>query len=75
MLLNACVLVKVVPTKAWIILKGIRAMKSVRKAYPTFGRFDIIAFLEAEDYKVLKKMTSQINSIEGVRSTETLAEA
>lgn len=50
-------------------------MKSVWKAYPTYGRFDIVAFLEAEDYKVLKKITGQINSIEGVRSTETLAEA
>ena len=74
-MLNACVLIKVVPTKAWMILNEICGMKSVWKAYPTYGRFDIIAFLEAEDYKVLKKMTGQINSIEGVRSTETLAEA
>ena len=74
-MISACVLIKVVPTKTWSILKEIQAMKSVLKVYPTYGRFDIVAFLEAEDYKVLKKITGQVNSIEGVRSTETLAEA
>ncbi|RLI42697.1 Lrp/AsnC family transcriptional regulator, partial [Candidatus Bathyarchaeota archaeon] len=47
----------------------------VRKAYFTYGRFDIVAFVEAENYKDLRAITTKINSIDGVRSTETLAEA
>lgn len=74
-MLNACVLVKVVPTKASAILNAIREVEGVRKAYFTYGRFDIVAFLEMEDYKTLRRITGQINSFEGVRSTETLAEA
>jgi DNA-binding Lrp family transcriptional regulator len=74
-MLNACVLLKVVPTKADAILDQVKAIKGTRKAYFTYGRFDIAIFLEAEDYKKLRKTTSQINDIEGVRSTETLAEA
>ena len=66
---------KVVPTKADSILDATLKVKEVRKAYFTYGRFDIVAFLEVEDYKSLRKATSQINSLEGVRSTETLAEA
>lgn len=74
-MLNACLLLKVVPTKADAILEEIHKIEGVRKAYFTYGRFDIATFLEADDYKSLRRKTSQINSIEGVRSTETLVEA
>lgn len=74
-MLNACVLIKVVPTKADAILNSIKKIAGVRKAYFTYGRFDIVAFLEMKDYPSLRRITGEINSFEGVRSTETLAEA
>jgi uncharacterized protein with GYD domain len=74
-MLNACVLLKVVPTKADVILSAVKVVKGVRKAFFTYGRFDIVVFLEVENYKQLRELTSQINEIAGVRSTETLAEA
>ena len=74
-MLNACVLLKVVPTRADAILYAVRTCRGVRKAYFTYGRFDIAIFAEVQDYKELRKLTSDINDIEGVRSTETLAEA
>lgn len=74
-MLNACVLLKVVPTKADIILNAVRDIKGVRKAYFTYGRFDIVVFVEVDDYKQLRELTSLINDLNGVRSTETLAEA
>ena len=74
-MLNACVLLKVVPTKAENVLESIMKVEGVRKAYFTYGRFDIVVFLEAEDYTSLRKATTVINSISGVRSTETLVEA
>ncbi|RLG98493.1 hypothetical protein DRO28_02555 [Candidatus Bathyarchaeota archaeon] len=74
-MLNACVLIKVVPTKAESILSKVKAIKGVRKAYFTYGRFDIAAFIEVEDYKSIREITEEINAIDGVRSTETLVEA
>ncbi len=74
-MLNACVLLKVVPTKADTILKEVKALKGVRKAYFTCGRFDIVVFVEVGDYRELRRITGEINEIAGVRSTETLAEA
>jgi len=73
-MLNACVLIKIVPTKADPILEAVKTIKEVRKAYLTYGRFDIVTFLEVEDYKELREVTIRINEIPGVRSTETLAE-
>jgi DNA-binding Lrp family transcriptional regulator len=73
--LNACILLKVVPTKADMILETVRTVNGVRKAYSTYGRFDLTVFVEVEDYKKLREITTQINGIEGIRSTETLPEA
>jgi DNA-binding Lrp family transcriptional regulator len=74
-MLNACILLKVVPTKAYIILDTVRKIADVRKAYSTYGRFDLAVFVEVEDYKKLREITTQINGVEGIRSTETLPEA
>jgi len=72
--MNACVLLKVVPTKADSILEAVKAIRGVRKAFLTYGRFDIAVFLEVEDYRELREITTRINEINGVRSTETLPE-
>jgi uncharacterized protein with GYD domain len=74
-MLDACILLKVVPTKANKILNAVNKVAGTRKAYFTYGRFDIAIFVEAEDYKKLREITTNINSIEGIRSTETLPEA
>lgn len=74
-MLNACILLKVVPTEAEKILNSVKLVKGVRKAYFTYGVFDLAIFVEVEDYKQLREITTQINCIEGIRSTETLPEA
>ncbi|MEM1607031.1 MAG: Lrp/AsnC ligand binding domain-containing protein [Candidatus Bathyarchaeia archaeon] len=74
-MLNACILMKVVPTKAEAVLEAVKKVSGVRKAYFTYGRFDIVIFLEAKDYAELRRATTIINGINGVRSTETLVEA
>ena len=74
-MLNACILLKVVPVKSDLILDAVSKIKCVRKAYDTFGRFDIVIFVEVEDYEELREITTDINGLEGVRSTETLPEA
>lgn len=74
-MLNACILLKVVPTRADAVLEEIKRIEGVRKAYLSYGRFDIVVLLEARDYAEIKRVTATINSINGVRSTETLVEA
>ena len=74
-MLSACILIKAVPTKMDAILKVLKEILNVKKAYFTYGRFDLVAFFEAVDYKAVRAVTVKINSLEGVRSTETLVEA
>ena len=75
MMLNACILLKVVPTKAQAILSAVKKVGGIRKAYFTYGRFDTAVFVEVADYRELRAVTTKINGVEGIRSTETLPEA
>jgi len=74
-LLNACILAKTMPTRTEKILKAVKEFKEVRKAFITYGRFDIVTFIEVPDYQQVRVTSGKINSIDGVRSTETLVEA
>jgi uncharacterized protein with GYD domain len=74
-MLNAVILLKVVPTKSDLILDKVLKMDFVRKAYDTYGRFDITVFVEVKDYQMMVEVTNEVNGLEGVRSTETLLEA
>jgi len=74
-LVKACVLIKAVPTKMDNILRYLQGLPQVRKAYFVYGRFDIACFIEAGSPSEVAELTAKINSVEGVRSTETLMEA
>ncbi len=74
-MLNACILIKTTPLQTDSVLRETRSLKGVRKAFVAYGRFDMIAFAETDDYLGLRKLTGAINAFEGVRSTETLVEA
>jgi uncharacterized protein with GYD domain len=50
-------------------------LQGVRKVFIAYGRYDLVSFIEASDYLAIRKLTGMINSIAGVRSTETLVEA
>jgi DNA-binding Lrp family transcriptional regulator len=71
---KACILIKTVPTSTEKILESIRRMNGVRKAYTVYGRWDVAVFLDAPIEKI-GKLSATINSMDGVRSSETLPEA
>jgi len=73
--LNACILVKTTPTQTDEVLESIRKVAGVRRAFIAYGRYDLVAFVATSDYSGISQLTSRVNSIAGVRSTETLVEA
>ncbi|MHB8567884.1 MAG: Lrp/AsnC ligand binding domain-containing protein [Nitrososphaerales archaeon] len=73
--LNACLLIKTKTFESDSILEKIARLKGVRKVFIAYGRFDLVAFVRAQDYFAIRKLSVSINSMDGVRSTETLVEA
>ncbi|NHV99551.1 MAG: Lrp/AsnC family transcriptional regulator [Thaumarchaeota archaeon] len=68
----SCVLISVDNGKMAQVLERIRKIEGVIDAFECFGRFDIVAILQANDISELALLTAEINSIEGVEKTETL---
>jgi uncharacterized protein with GYD domain len=60
-------------SKAVSLAKQLRTLDFVTDAYAVFGRFDVVAFLEAEDDKKLFRLFSEA-TLEGVMTSESLIE-
>lgn len=71
---KACILIKTIPTATDKILGRMTKMSGIRKAYAAYGRWDIVAFIDAPAEEI-GKISGNINLIDGVRSSETLPQA
>jgi len=72
--MNTCILIRVLPGKAASALEAVKRFSEVKSAYFVFGRYDIVAFAEGETLEGISSLSSKINAIEELKSTETLIE-
>jgi len=55
------------------VKEEIAKIKGVKKVYEVFGRYDLVALLEAPTLEELSStITDKIRAVEGVQSTESL---
>jgi DNA-binding Lrp family transcriptional regulator len=54
------------------VLPDITAIKGVKDAFGTLGRWDIVVKVEVSDLQAMDQLTIEIKSIKGVRDVETL---
>ena len=66
---------KTTPLQTDAVIDKVKRLKGVRKVFMAYGRYDLVAFVEASGYPEIRRLTGEINSAAGVRSTETLVEA
>ena len=71
---KACILIKTTPNASDRVLEKLRKVKAVKKAYIAFGRWDLVALIDASMDEIAK-ISATINSMEDVRTSETLPEA
>jgi uncharacterized protein with GYD domain len=74
-MLNGLILIKSSYGGALVIASEAKKVSGVKDAYPVFGRYDVVVFVEAQDFQALKEVAVNVGRMEGVRSTETLPEA
>lgn len=56
------------------VVKKLGKMPNVREAFPTFGRFDVVAFCSVEKRDEVGAFVKTVAGLEGVIRTETLVE-
>jgi len=71
---NSCVLIRASAGKIRVVLDEVKKVENVRKAFAVYGRYDVVAFVEAPDFKAVIGTSRTINTIDGIRSTETSIE-
>jgi len=74
-LIRGLILARATVRAAAAVPEEARKIKGVTDAYPVFGRFDLVVFLEAKDFEELKSAALKVNAMAGIKSTETLVEA
>jgi len=70
----ACILIRAMPGKVVKVLDEVKKVKGVVKAFPVYGRYDIVAFVDAPDFNSVSKISGEINAVKGIKSTETAIE-
>jgi len=70
----ACVLIRAFPGKVKTTLEATKKVKNVVRAFPVYGRYDIVVFVEGPDFKSLTAASREINTIKGIKRTETAIE-
>jgi uncharacterized protein with GYD domain len=56
------------------VVKKLGKMINVREAFPTFGRFDVVAFCNVDKRDEVGGFVKMVAALEGVLRTETLVE-
>ncbi len=70
--MEVLVFIRVGPGKSLDVANAVKGIEGVKEAYATTGRFDVVAKVEAADLKALgETVVKKIQTVEGVRSTET----
>ena len=74
-MIKACLLVKTVPVKGTTIQEEVSKMRGIKKTFQTYGRADMVVFIEANDFDDVLDLIARVHLLDGIRSTETLVEA
>lgn len=56
------------------VVSKLEKLPEVIDAFPTFGRFDVVAFCNANDREGVRALVKKIAALEGVLKTESLVE-
>ncbi|KPV64637.1 MAG: AsnC family protein [Candidatus Bathyarchaeota archaeon BA2] len=62
------------PREGKDVLEAVKKFKEVKKAFIVLGRYDVAAFIEAPDYESVSNLSAKINSLKGIRRSETFIE-
>lgn len=73
-MLSACVLIRTTHGRFEDVVEFLGKLESVKRIFPTLGRYDVVVDLEASNLKALDAAVLKMGKFAGVVFTETLVE-
>jgi len=74
MVVNAVMLLDTDYKKLDYVQKKLEMIQEVKFFFACFGRYDVVVFLEGENYEKIKKVSAEISGMYGCLGSETLIE-
>jgi len=73
-MVSACILIRTERGRFDEVTANIKQFPEIKRAFPVFGRYDVVADLEAENHEDLNEVVFRLSRMGGVVFTETLVE-
>jgi DNA-binding Lrp family transcriptional regulator len=73
-MVSACTLIRTERGRFDEVASRIKQIPEVKKSFPVFGRYDVVADLETKDHNRLNDVVFKLSRMGGVVFTETLIE-
>jgi len=73
-MIKGLMLIKISSEATPAFVEEAKKISGVVDAYPVFGRFDVVVFLEGETFLKMKGVAAKVAKLKEIRSTETLTE-
>lgn len=70
--MKACLLIRAKPGEKEYLAERLSEIAGVKLTFPTLGRMDVVANVEASDLKALDDLVLKITKIDGYARCETL---
>lgn len=73
-MVSACILIRTESGRFDEVAERIKQISEVKRTFPVFGRYDVVAELVAKNHSELNNAVFRLSRIGGVVFTETLVE-
>ena len=70
----ACILIRTERGRFDEVTDRIKQISDIKRAFPVFGRYDVVAELESKNHQRLDEVIMRLSRIGGVVFTETLVQ-
>ncbi len=73
-MVQICMLINAEKVSVFEVVKQLERLPGMVEAFPTFGRFDVVAFASTEKRDDIGPLVKKVSAIPGVMKTETMVE-
>jgi DNA-binding Lrp family transcriptional regulator len=73
-MVQICMLINAEKISVFDVVKKLEKTNGIIEAFPTFGRFDVVAFGDVEKRDEIGPLVKKVSALEGVMKTETMVE-
>ena len=73
-MIQICMLINAEKISVFEVVKQLERLPEIAEAFPTFGRYDVVAFANVEKRDDAGPLAKKVSALQGVLRTESMVE-